>query len=114
MQLLGKWELVQLTDGSAPESHQRRAMTFADDGTVTVDLWEHQLKYTYAVTPDPDHLRLVRISSTNPNDKPGEVFTLTLVIRGDEMSLNGNRYKRTALASGATLTPAQAAATRRP
>lgn len=114
LQLLGKWDLAQLRDGASPQSHQKRTMTFQNDGILKVDLWEHQLTYTYEVMPDPDHLRLVWTASTNPNDTPGAVVTHALAIQDGTLTLDGDQYKRTALANGATVTPAKGAATQRP
>lgn len=114
LKLLGTWSLVQLRDGTAPQPHQKRTLTFENDGTLKMDLWEHQLAYTYEVMPDPDHLRLTWTGSTNPNDKPGAVLTQAMVIQGDELSLDGDQYKRTAFANGATVVPAKGDATQRP
>lgn len=109
IQLLGSWTLVQLKDGHTPAPQEKKTLVFQNDGTMKMDLWEHELTYKYAVMPDPDHLRLTWVSSTNPNDTPGGVIVQELVIGTDNLMLDGDKYIRIALASGATLTPAPTA-----
>jgi hypothetical protein len=109
-QLLGAWELRQLQNGSAPQPQERRTLTFQDGNHLQMDLWEHRLTFRYEVMPDPDHLRLTWVSSTNPNDTPWQVLEQPFSITGDDLILNGDRYKRVALANGATITPLSPAA----
>ncbi len=105
VQLLGSWKLVQLRDGKTPAPNQARTLTFQNDHKLLIDLWEHQLTYTYEAMPDPDHLRLTWVSSTNLNDRPDAVTVYALRMEKDALSLDGDQYKRVALANGATLTP---------
>lgn len=111
LQLLGEWKLLALKDGRAPQPHETKTLIFQNDNTLQMDLWEHRLTFKYQVMPDPDHLTLTWIASTNPNDKPAGAQTLVLKIQGDDLTLDGDQYKRIALASGATLTPSSQTAT---
>lgn len=106
LELLGKWKLTQLQSGNTPQPHEIQSLTFQKDGQLQIDLWEHRLTYKYEVAPDPDHLRLTWIASTNPNDKPGAVLTQPFAMDGLTLTLNGAQYQRSAFADGATLTPA--------
>lgn len=106
LQLLGSWQLVQLKNGNAPQPNEQRTLTFQNDGQMQMDLWEHRLTFKFEVMPDPEHLRLTWVSSTNPNDKPTDVMVQPFAIAGETLTLDGDQFRRTAYANGATLTPA--------
>lgn len=108
LMLLGSWQLTQLRDGTVPLPNQTRTLTFQNDGSLKMDLWEHELTYKYEVMPDPDHLRLTLTASTNPNDKPGAVTVQALVVSANQIVLDGDEFRRTATASGPTVAPATA------
>lgn len=105
LQLLGAWGLTRLATGAAPAPHEKRTLTFQNNGILLDDRWEHRLTYRYAVAPDADHLTLIWTDSTNPNDKPSGTMVQSLAVERDRLELNGDVFKRLALASGATLTP---------
>lgn len=105
IQLVGSWKLVALRDGHAPQPNEAQTLTFQNDGAMKMDLWEHQLTFKYEVAPDPDHLRLTWVASTNTNDQPGGVITRALVINNDDLTLDGDQFKRVTLASNATPVP---------
>ena len=87
---IGTWKLIATDEqGSTPAPNMLQMLTIADDGTARMDMWEHALSLIYEL-PDPNHIQLTWIGSTNPNDKVGEVWTYAFTVDGDELRFLSN------------------------